>query len=131
MKEEDKGLVGQREINKEGEQTNKGKRRKKIAKQAAIKSKKKFVVDYSNESEKREYVVNLLIKANDKKLGREVTFKDLVDVALQKLTASDLEKVQRLTFKEMDRVLLLLESYNEKHETNLKLGEFLVKQLKV
>ena len=105
--------------------------RKRIKERRVIEDKKKFFIDYTNEDEKHELVVKLITEANKKPHGKEVTFKDLVDYALEKLTAKDLEKIKTLTLQEMDKIQMLLEKHNLKHRTNLTLGEFLVKQLKI
>ncbi|PJB52596.1 MAG: hypothetical protein CO099_11705, partial [Bdellovibrio sp. CG_4_9_14_3_um_filter_39_7] len=87
--------------------------------------------DYSLETKKHELVVKLINEVNQKKIGREVVFKDLVDYALMKITSKDLERIQESTLGEMDKVLMLLEKHNEKSGENLNLGEFLVRQLKI
>jgi hypothetical protein len=116
--------------NKEGIQKKK-RGRKRIKEKVTIKDQKKFFVDYSNEPKKHELVVKLITEVNKKDFGREVTFKDLVDFALNKVTDKDLEKIQEMTLGKMDKVQMLLEKHNLKHGTNLDLGEFLVKQLKI
>lgn len=105
--------------------------RKRIKEKVTIKDQKKFFVDYSNEPKKHELVVKLITEVNKKEFGREVTFKDLVDFALKKVTDKDLEKIQEKTLGKMDKVHMQLEKHNLKHGTNLDLGEFLVKQLRI
>jgi hypothetical protein len=123
--------INKREKNKEEGEEKKRRGRKRIKEKTTINDQKKFFVDYSTEPEKHELVVKLITQANQKKHGREVVFKDLVDVALAKLSSKDIERVQEETLGEMDKVQMLLEKHNEKHGTSLNMGEFLVKQLKI
>lgn len=119
------------EKNKEGSTLKKKRGRKRTKEKPTILDQKKFFIDYSSEPKKHELVVKLINEANQKNFGKEVIFKDLVDFALKKLTTKDLEKIQESTLGEMDKVQMLLEKHNLKHGTNLNLGEFLVKQLKI
>ncbi len=48
-----------------------------------------------------------------------------------KLTAKDLEKIQEGSLSEMERVQRFLDEHNQKNETKLTLGEFLVKKLNI
>lgn len=105
--------------------------RKRIKEKATIRDQKKFFIDYSKEPEKHDRVIKLVNEANEKQYGREITFKDVVDYALKKVTSKDLEQIQNEALGEMDKVQMLLEKHNLKHEANLTLGEFLVKQLKI
>ena len=95
------------------------------------KEKKRFFVDYSKDPQMQHLVLKLLEEANQKSHGSEVTFKDLVSYCLNKIGKKDLERIKTLALREMDKVQMLLEKHNQKHETNLSLGEFLVKQLKI
>ncbi|PIP92542.1 MAG: hypothetical protein COW00_00135 [Bdellovibrio sp. CG12_big_fil_rev_8_21_14_0_65_39_13] len=131
MKVEEVSIV-KGEVVKKIEDTEKKRRgRKRIKEKVTIKDQKKFFIDYSLETKKHELVVKLINEVNQKKIGREVVFKDLVDYALMKITSKDLERIQESTLGEMDKVLMLLEKHNEKSGENLNLGEFLVRQLKI
>ena len=119
-------------VNKEGQEVgNKKRGRKKTKEKPQLKDQKKFFIDYSKDKKGHEKLVNLMDDFNTNELGREVTIQDLVDYALAKITSKDLEAIKEKTLGEMDKVRLLLEKYNLKHGTNLDLGEFLVKQLKI
>ena len=100
-------------------------------KEKKVKEQSKFFIDYTRELKKRELVVKLLTEANTKSHGREITFKDLVSYALEKIGKRDLEKIKKLALGEMDKVQVLLEEYNQKHGADLTIGQFLVKQLKL
>ena len=93
------------------------------------KEQSKFFVDLSKEQSVLESIMMLIREANKKSLGREITFKDLVIYALPKLTIKDLERIQDNTLSSMERVQKALIEYNQKHSTNLDLGEFLVKKM--
>ena len=60
----------------------------------------KFVVNFAQESEKtREKVFKFLEKANQKRWGREITFKDLTSYALSLLTDKDVKMLQESSFR--------------------------------
>ena len=99
--------------------------------QKKVKKRKRIVVDYTNDPSGLEAVEKLLKEANDRPHGREVIAKDLVGYALGKIGPKDIQKIRSLTLGEMDKVRLLLERHNAKNGTQLTLGEFLVKQLKI
>lgn len=108
-----------------------GGRQKKKKELVIPKDQKRFFVDYSNDAKNHRLVVSFLEQANQKEHGREVAFKDLVDVAMGLVSAKDIERLKELSLDEMDKVQLLLEKHNTKHGTNLSLGEFLVERLKI
>lgn len=93
------------------------------------KEQDKFFVDVSKDKDQKQLIQNFLNQANNKSYGREVILKDLVLVALPKLTPKDIEKIQENSLSEMERVQRALDDYNKKAEIKLTLGEFLVKKL--
>lgn len=114
----------------------KGKRgRKKTTKNSEEKneldSQYKFFVDLRHDKDVLEQILKMLKTVNDKNYGREITFRDLAILAVPKLTAKDLEKIQECSLSEMERVQRLLDEHNQKNETKLTLGEFLVKKLNI
>lgn len=105
-------------------------RKKEIQREAQIiKEQSKFFVDLSKEQSTLASIVALIHNANKRAFGREITFKDLVVYALPKLTTKDIERIQESTLSAMERVQKALIEYNQKHSTNLELGEFLVKKM--
>ena len=104
---------------------------KKTKSDYKIGHKRKFIADYKEDSKGHSAIIKLLEETNDKVYGRKVMFKDLVDFALTKVISTDIEKIRSTTYSEMDKVLMQLEKFNLKHNTNLELGEYLVKQLKI
>lgn len=74
-------------------------------------------------------ISNMLMQANQKDYGREVTFKDLVLAALPKLSQKDIEKLQENCLSEMEKVERALSEFNKKNETKLSMSEFLVRKL--
>ncbi len=91
----------------------------------------KFFVDLSNEDKELEVVFDLLTKANKKTYGHPISFKDLSIFAIRKLNAKDIEKIQEQSLSEMEKVGRMLVEYNQKNNTTLGLGEFLVKKLNI
>ncbi len=107
-----------------------GRKRKELSEEEKNqKDQDKFFVDVSRDKEQRQLIQNLLAQANNKSYGREIILKDLVLIALPKLTTKDLEKVQEHSLSEMERVQRALDEHNKKAEIKLSLGEFLVKKL--
>ena len=93
------------------------------------KDQNKFFVDVSKETDNKELISKMLVQANQKDYGREITFKDLVLAALSKLTIKDIEKLQENCLSEMEKVQRALTEFNKKNESHLTLGEFLVRKL--
>ena len=89
----------------------------------------KFFVDLAGDKKSLESVFNLLVKANKKSLGREITFKDLAVLGISKITEKDIESLKEESLTEMEKVERALVKYNSKSGTKLSLGEFLVKKL--
>ena len=104
---------------------------RKAERNLKMKEQRRFVISYKNDPQGHSKITQLIEQANQKSYGRVVTFKDLVDYALNKIAEKDLEKVKRQSLGEMDKVEMMLEKYNQKHATNLSLGEFLVKRLRI
>jgi hypothetical protein len=107
------------------------KKDKKLEETNEVDSQYKFFVDLRHEKEVLEQILKMLKSVNDKSYGREITFRDLAVFAVPKLTAKDLEKIQEGSLSEMERVQRLLDEHNQKNETKLTLGEFLVKKLNI
>lgn len=107
------------------------KKDKKLEETNEVDSQYKFFVDLRHEKEVLEQILKMLKSVNDKSYGREITFRDLAVFAVPKLTAKDLEKIQDGSLSEMERVQRLLDEHNQKNETKLTLGEFLVKKLNI
>lgn len=114
------------------EESKKKRGRKKKGSMGAItepKDQYKYFIDVSKDDQQKNIIQNLLKQANDKKHGREILLKDLVLAALPKLSAKDIEKIQESCLSEMEKVERALYDYNLKNQTNLELGEFLVRKL--
>ncbi len=109
---------------------NKGRKKKEVSEEInSNKEQNKFFIDVSKDSESKEMILNLLAQANSKSYGKEIILKDLVLMALPKLTAKDIEKIQENSLTGMEKVERALDEYNKKSETKLTLEEFLVKKL--
>lgn len=122
-------------INKEssGERgRNRGRKAKNQKKEFVFnKDQTKFFVDLSHDKVELSLIIELLGKANQKDYGREINFKDLVLFSVTKLTDKDLEKIQETTLSDMEKVERALIEFNKKNNSNLSLGEFLVKRLSI
>ncbi|MBL7665283.1 MAG: hypothetical protein JNM93_09125 [Bacteriovoracaceae bacterium] len=91
----------------------------------------KFYVDVSDDKENLDLIFSLLKKANAKNYGREINFKDLCLLLLTKVTDKDIEKLQENSLSEMEKVERSRDEYNRKNNTNLTLGEYLIKRLNI
>ncbi len=105
--------------------------RKRIKEKSRIEDQKKFFIDYSRESKKHALVVKLIHEANKKEFGRDVEFKDLVDIALTKLGTKDLERIRENCLTNEQRLERACVEHNKKHGTNYGSADFAVKQLKI
>jgi hypothetical protein len=124
--------VEKREEKKLKEGTNKKRGRKKKENDEVLDNicdQNKFFIDVSKDNEQRLLLQGFLQQANDKTYGRDIILKDLVLIALPKLTTKDIEKIQESSLSEMERVERALDEHNRKAEIKLTLGEFLVKKL--
>lgn len=92
-------------------------------------SQSKFVIDLSKEKKKLEELQNVLVECNQKDFGKEINAKELFIYLMDKLNKKDIEKIKEDSMTEMERVQKALTEYNKKNNTNLELGEFLVKKL--
>jgi hypothetical protein len=75
-------------------------------------------VGLSHDKVELSLITELMGKANQKDYGREIIFKDL-------------EKIQEATLSDMEKVERALIEFNKKNNSNLSLGEFLVKRLSI
>lgn len=50
---------------------------------------------------------------------------------MRKLNSKDIDKLKDDSLSEMEKVTKLLNEYNQKNNSNLELGEFLVKKLNI
>lgn len=128
---EEENNTGYKESKNQEEQKRKRGRRKKDEAQEKYepKDQNKYFIDVSKNKDQRELIQNILNQANNKNYGREIILKDLVLIALPKVTVKEIEKLQESSLSEMERVSMALDEYNKKAEVKLTLGEFLVKKL--
>lgn len=91
----------------------------------------KFFIDLSKANESLKLVQDLLVEANKKDLGDEITIKELAINGIKKLNSKDIERIKEDSLSEMEKVKKHLNDYNLKNNTNLDLGEFLVKKLNI
>jgi len=86
----------------------------------------KFFIDVTKDQDAKEMISKLLSEANNKMYGRSIILKDLVLVALPKLTSKDIEHIQNSALSSLEKVKKQCFEYNQKNKTNLDLGEYLV-----
>ncbi|MDH5582077.1 MAG: hypothetical protein OEY33_09230, partial [Bdellovibrionales bacterium] len=89
----------------------------------------KFFVDLSKDEKELKVVQGYLLKANNKKHGGEVLFKDIALFSIGKLTSKDIDRLQENSLSEMEKVQRSLDEYNTKNGADLSLGEYLLKKL--
>lgn len=95
------------------------------------KDQSKFFIDLSKEEKELRFAQELLVKANKKEHGKEITIKELALSGMAKLNQKDIEKLQEESLSEMEKVHRALEDYNRRNNSSLGLGEFLVKKLNI
>lgn len=105
---------------------------KKIGEECVVnREQTKFFVDVSGEKESADLILGLLARANNKELGRPITFKDLTLAGLAKLDDKDVKRICEGSLTEMEKVERARLEFNQKNGTALAMGEFLVRQLKI
>lgn len=122
------------ELNKGGMEIKKkrGRKPKNIKEEYVLnKEQTKYFIDLTKDTESLKLVQKLLVEANKKDLGHEITIKELAINGIRKLNSKDIEKIKDESLSEMEKVTKLLNEYNEKNNTKLDLGEFLVKKLNI
>ena len=102
-----------------------------MKKQKTSKPRKRFVIDEKRTPQIHAMVTKVLEEANTKELGREITFADLTGHALAKLNPNDLDELKTKSLTDMDKIQLELKKYNDDNNSNLSLGQFLVKRLEL
>ena len=125
-------MINEEEVKGREEKVKRSRRKKdEVVSYELNKEQSKFFVDLSKHKTGLEKIQSLLIKANNKQHGREITFRDIVLYLLDKVSDKDIEKIQEFSLTEMEKVQKLCDEYNTKNGTSLLLGEFLVKKLNI
>jgi hypothetical protein len=89
----------------------------------------KFFVDLSKEKESLSKVIELLIAANKKSFGKEITFKDISLFAIEKLTLKDIEKIQENSLSKRELLERAWSEFNKKNKQSLSFDDFLLKKV--
>lgn len=124
MKEKEIVNLGIGEIEKEKRKYKKRVRNEIIEVEQAIKDK--FFVDLSKDEKGRDLVNNILNDMNNKKFGREILLKDLVLVALPKLTSKDFDTIRSNSLSDYEKMEKECFEYNLKNGTTYDLGSYFV-----
>lgn len=126
------------EINKEVKVVKRGRGRKKIKEETKIEDKKKFFLDYSKDEKNHQQICEILREANkselgvnNKKLGREILIKDIVDYLLPRVTKKDIEAIKEMGLGLMDKVELQYLQHIKKNNLKISFEEYLAKELKI
>ena len=128
--EKTESRAGTQNENQEAAKRKRGRRKKDEASATSeTKDQDKFFIDVSKNKEQKELIQGYLNQANNKDYGREIILKDLVLIALPKITPKEIERLQENSLSEMEKVAKALDEYNKKSDVKLSLGEFLVKKL--
>ena len=123
---------GKKEKNKKEDKKKKeGENKKNKSEYVINKERTKFIIDLAKEKKSLEIVFKLLEVANKKDYGNEITFKELAIFALEKITSKDIERIQEQSMSDMEKVERTLNEFNQKNNTKLSLGEFLIKKLNI
>jgi hypothetical protein len=123
-------MIEEKNKNEESTKKKRGRRPKDAKPEYVLNEEQtKFFVDLSKDEKELKTVQEYLLKANDKKHGGEVLFKDIALYAMGKLTVKDIDKIQENSLSEMEKVQRSLEEYNAKNNVSLSLGEYLLKKL--
>ncbi len=88
--------------------------------------KEKFFIDLSKDEKGKELVNNILAEVNSKKFGREIILKDLVLLALPKLTPKDFDTIRANSLSDYEKMEKECFEYNHKNGTNCELGYYFV-----
>lgn len=128
--EKSESEAGTQNENKKAPTKKRGRRKKDEASATSeAKDQEKFFIDVSKDKKQKDLIQSILNQANNKNYGKEIILKDLVLIALPKITPKEIERLQENSLSEMERVSRALDEYNKKAELKLTLGEFLVKKL--
>jgi hypothetical protein len=118
-----------RKEEKEKIKSRRGKNKKGIV--VINKEQSRFFVDLGPRNKERMKLISILEEANKKDYGDEINFKELVLYSINKITEKDIERLKESSLSEMEKVSRTLNEYNKKSNSNLTLGEYLVKRLNI
>ena len=85
----------------------------------------KFYVDLSKSRKMLEKVQKILVEANDKEFGEEVTFRELAIAGIKKLTDKDIEKIRDNSISFKEKLEIEFNKYKESNEEDIDFWEFL------
>ena len=89
----------------------------------------RYYVDVSDNQEVQELIKKMLLDANNKTFGQKITLREVIILALSKITSKDIEKLQEASISKREKVQRALDDYNSKNEVKLKMEDFLLKRL--
>jgi len=95
------------------------------------KVKTRYMIDFGKEKEIQIKMKNLLNELNEKKYGVEITIKNILLDSILNIAKREKQRIIESSYSDMDKVKIELEEFNKSNNTNLELGEYLVKKLKI
>ena len=101
------------------------KKKNEIREYELNKEQTRFVVDLKGSEKELEKIQNILVEANKKEVGREVTFADVVIYLTRRLNQKDIEKIREKTFSIKDKLMMEHKKYEEKTGKKLNFWEYL------
>jgi hypothetical protein len=118
--------------NKEEKEKNSGRMGKNKKRVGVInKEQSRFFIDLGSSEKVRLRLLNVLEEVNEKDYGEDISFKELIIYCLNKISEKDIERIKESSLSEMEKVSRSLNEFNEKNNSNLTLGEYLVKRLNI
>ena len=119
-------VVGKEKI--ESEVTKKRGRRKKneLCEYELNKSQTRFVVELKEDNKSLVKIQEILVKANKKVFGRDISFTDVVIYLTSKLGDKDIEKIQEKSLSVKDKLMRDHGRYIEKTGKKIEFWDYLV-----
>ncbi len=90
----------------------------------------KFFVDLSKANKDLLHVQDLLVQANDKDYGEEVTFREIALAGIDKLNQKDIEKIRDNSISAKERLEMEFNKFKEAGNEGIDFWEFLDKHHK-
>lgn len=93
------------------------------------KEQTRFYIDLKNDQEAQKELIQILEFINKKDFGTPLGVKEVLIHSMNKLTKKDLEKIRDSSLTPIEKVERARVEFNEKHQTNYSMEEFLLRRL--
>ena len=87
---------------------------------------RRFVIDRIHNSRTHARAAKILAAANKKRCGRRITFEQIADLALSKITDEDMERLKHQSLTDMEKADIQLRRFNRENKTRQSLELFLL-----